>query len=53
MITIYILKFHTAYQTTNCDVADAFTALVESLGYEVSTEITQSTKVIDGLLKIK
>lgn len=53
MITIYILKFHTAYATTNCAVADAFTALVESLGYEVSTEITQSTEVIDGILKVR
>lgn len=50
MITIYVLQF--AYQTTNSDVADAFVRLVESLGFEVSTEITQSTKIIDGIQKV-
>ncbi len=53
MITIYILGFRTAYQTTNCDVADKFVKFIQALGLEVSTELTQSTEVIDGILKVR
>lgn len=51
MITIYVSHF--AYQTTNVEVADNFVKLVESLGFEVRTELTEYAGVIDGLEKIR
>lgn len=51
MITIYVSHF--AYQTTNVEVADAFVKLVESLGFEVRTELTPYIGVIDGIQKVR
>lgn len=50
MITIYI--YHFAYRTTDAEIATSFVNFIESMGFEVRTEITEYIGVIDHLQKV-